>query len=256
MTLFLALGSWLLPSTGTQTSVQRQEFVNNLVAESTQKCSVNVSQTIKGETIIIQNSRISGDLNLASESVSGVDASCTMTNNMEAQVMNILEVILKQGKAVDTSSFGSLGRILENLTSFLKGRTVQDAYQDLAQSVVNNILQVNNATCQAEVMQLAQNNLYYITDTDVGGDLNADILTTSNVRSNCVVNNSMKMQIQNKAQSDTVQGEWRAASSPMAILGTLITIIAAAIGIWILLKSRKREQNMESQSVNPYMFPQ
>lgn len=197
-----------------------QEFMNNITQASQQVCSASSVDTASGNVIIVTGANIGGNFTgIASTNAS--DASCSMTSSMTNSVENILSATIQQTNAADTGLFSGWGA------------PDQDNDFDVEQTVVNNISQINQATCAANTVTSKSNNYIYVSNTNIQGDF-VGVSSESDANASCSINNLMKNQTYNQAQADTSQGN-KTQSIFTALLGTFAIIIGiVVIGVIIL----------------------
>lgn len=201
------------------TNVQ-QQFMNNIIQQDQQNCISNVVNNANNNVTIITGSSIGGNFT-GTAVTSTSDATCLMVSNMEDTVKSIISSIVQQTNSTATDWFNGF-QITGDINSF-----------DITQSITNNISQINQSMCQANITQSASNNYTYIANSRIGGDY-VGVSSVADASANCSITNSMKNATYNQAQSaatqsNTIKGMFVAMAGAIAFfIGILV------IGIIIL----------------------
>ncbi len=184
-----------------------------------------------------------GDLIGVKQTLVTTNSTCVLTNEMGQIIQNLLESASQQNNEVSTRFAG-----------FTSNSTINK--NDVFQTVSNNLNNISNQYCSINNVEIAQDNLQIIMDSDIKGNV-IGVDQTSNPNSNCNLSNVMKIDTYNKAQAETSQGN--VVKSPMTILIralVIIVIIGIIMAICIFLIKPKSKVLPSSQSnQNPQSIP-
>lgn len=228
----------------------QQQFMNNITQVSQQSCIATVTNQANNNVVIVNGTNIGGDFTGVSTTVS-TDATCMMVSTLEDSVNNILQAILQQQNKSSTDWFNGF-QITDDTNNF-----------NINQSVVNNILQINESLCSANTTNSVSNNYVYVTNTTIGGNF-VGVTDKADASANCTMTNTMKNvtynQVQASAsQSNIVQGIFG------AILAAVFAVIAViTIGVIMLFAlsyfgffggKKTQEQPKPEYPLIPYDLP-
>jgi len=133
---------------------------------------------------------------------------------MENSIKNVMSAISKQNNKADTDLFNGF-----QISS-------QNNLFDSNQSTVNNINQINQATCSANTTNSASDNYIYVTNSDIKGNF-VGVTDTSNASADCNMSNYMKNNVYNQAQASSTQLN--------SIKGMFAALMAAVTGIVVVI---------------------
>lgn len=228
----------------------QQQFMNNITQVSQQSCIATVTNQANNNVVIVNGTNIGGDFTGVSTTVS-TDATCMMVSTLEDSVNSILQAILQQQNKSSTDWFNGF-QITDDTNNF-----------NINQSVVNNILQINESLCSANTTNSVSNNYVYVTNTTIGGNF-VGVTDKADASANCTMTNTMKNvtynQVQASAsQSNIVQGIFG------AILAAVFAVIAViTIGVIMLFAlsyfgffggKKTQEQPTPEYPLIPYDLP-
>lgn len=228
----------------------QQQFMNNITQVSQQSCIATVTNQANNNVVIVNGTNIGGDFTGVSTTVS-TDATCMMVSTLEDSVNNILQAILQQQNKSSTDWFNGF-QITDDTNNF-----------NINQSIVNNILQINESLCSANTTNSVSNNYVYVTNTTIGGNF-VGVTDKADASANCTMTNTMKNvtynQVQASAsQSNIVQGIFG------AILAAVFAVIAViTIGVIMLFAlsyfgffggKKTQEQPKPEYPLIPYDLP-
>lgn len=220
----------------------QQSFYNNITQQDQQNCLATSSTQVNNNTVIINNSKIDGNLTGVSATIS-TDATCLMVSNMEDSISNILSSTLAQTNGAQTGLFNDF-----NYTN-------QDNNINISQSVTNNISQINEATCAANSTTSVSNNYVYVSNTEVGGNF-VGVVATSDASANCSMTNTMKNVTYNQAQAsatqtNTIQGMFVAIAGIIAaVIGLLVLATIFLFGFYLFSGRRSTPVSAADQELN------
>lgn len=194
----------------------QQSFMNNITQNNQQSCQATVSNQANNNVVIVNGATINGNFTGVTTNVS-TDASCLMVSNMDDSISNILSASLQQTNTTETDWFNGF--------SFDSNTNVFD----IAQSVTNNISQINQATCSANQVSSTSNNYIYLTNATVNGDFVgvSDTLTAS---ASCSITNAMKNSTYNSAAAVANQ-----TNTDKGMFVTMVGSFAGIIGLIIII---------------------
>lgn len=187
----------------------QQKFMNNITQEDQQNCIATVQSTTNDNVVIVQGATIDGNFTGVSSTVN-TDATCLMVSNMEDTVRNMLSATLQQTNEVASDMAGDFS-----------WQNAENKF-DINQSVVNNISQINEATCAANTTSSTDNNYVYVSNSKVRGDF-IGVSNKANATANCSMTNSMKNTTYNQAQASATQSN--------TVLGMFVAIAAVIAGV-------------------------
>lgn len=193
----------------------QQDFMNNITQQDQQNCIATFTNEANDNITIINGGTISGDI-IGVQLTANTDASCLITSNMEDSISNILSATLSQTNSTSTDLFNGF--------QF----TADTNIFNIEQSVVNNISQINEATCSASTTNSTNNNYLYATNVRSGGNF-IGVNPKANASSNCSLNNVMKNATYNQAQASATQ-----SNQITGMFTALLAVIAGIIGIMII----------------------
>jgi len=222
----------------TNVATIQQSFTNNINQDSQQFCAATTTSTQNNNTIIINGTKIDGNLTGVSNIVS-TDASCNIVSTIEDSVSNILAATLQQTNTSETDAFNGF-QITGDTNDF-----------NMTQSVTNNINQINQATCSANTVVSQNNNYIYVTNSTVGGDF-VGVSSDSTSNASCVMSNYMKNATYNQAQasgnqSNTDKGMW--AQFLSSIAGIAVFMVIGSV-IFLFYNTTKKQQEQNQQMAN------
>lgn len=187
-----------------------QDFMNNVTQKTQMKCSNSVKASANDNIVIIDGSKIGGDVTGVTNQVS-TDASCLMTATMDNNIENILNSLSKQKFKSQNDLFnGFQWGISTNIS-------------DVKQSITNNISQILNSTCSNDTESSANNNYVYLKDSTVKGNF-VGVTNKTNSSFNCAMTNMMKNATYNKAHADNNQ-----VIKTKGVMATAMAVIAIII---------------------------
>lgn len=194
----------------------KQDFYNNIFQQNQQICKAKTNVEVSGNVVVVNGSRVNGDV--IGVNVNGVttDANCIMQSAMQNNITDVLKSIANQ---TNTSS-----------TSWFDAWRVGINVDNLRQTVHNNISQVSQQLCDATTSTTADDNYLYVGSTSVGGNIIGVDITNTNTNANCTMVNTMKNVVYNQAQSQVTQSNTQL--SMFLIIGIVVVIV---IGIIILV---------------------
>jgi len=202
----------------------QQSFMNNITQQDQQNCTATTNPSANNNVVIVNGANIKGDFTGVSVTTT-TDASCLMVSNMEDSVSDILSATVTQTNTTETDWFNGFS-FTSDVNSF-----------NMAQSVTNNISQLNQATCSANSSSSSNSNYVYVTNATVGGDF-VGVTNSSSAAASCSMTNMMKNTTYNQAQanggqSNTIKGMFVAMTAAFAsIVGIVViaVIILFAVG--------------------------
>lgn len=204
-----------MASAVTNTSDIQENFINNILQQSQQNCIATVVNEANNNVVIVNGTNIGGDFTGVSTTTS-TDATCLMVSSMEDSVSSILSAIVQQTNKSQTDWFNGF-QIKDSNNTF-----------DVIQSVVNNILQINETTCAASTITSASNNYVYVTNANIGGSF-IGVTDKADASASCTMTNTMKNTTYNQAQASATQ-----TNIDLGMFSGFLGIIAAIIGVVIV----------------------
>lgn len=216
-----------MASSTTNIANLQQSFMNNITQVSSQSCLANSTGTTNNNVIIVTGSKIDGNFTGVTNTVT-TDATCMITSTMEDSVSDILSATVQQVNTSETDLFGDFS-FTSDVNKF-----------NLAQTVVNNISQINEITCSSNTTTSQSNNYVYLSNVEVKGNF-VGTSGSGTATANCSMNNTMKNTTYNQAQGDssqenTIKGMFVAIAATFAsiiglvVIGVIILFAVGAVG--------------------------
>ena len=193
----------------------QQSFMNNITQDDQQNCTAVSSSTTNDNVVIVNGANIGGDFTGVSNTTT-TDASCLMVSNMEDSVADILSATIAQTNKSETDWFNGF-QVTENVNEF-----------NLGQTVVNNISQLNQATCSANTTVSNNSNYVYLANAEVGGDF-VGVTSSSSASATCSMNNMMKNTTYNQAQANTSQ-----SNTVEGMFVAMVAAFASVVGLIVI----------------------
>jgi len=207
-----------MSTTVSNSSEQILSATNNIFQASNETCSGKCTQNNDNISVIISGSRISGGINFSQSC--DVDVSCAMNSTLDSNVQSILNAMADQTASAQLGMFNaSLANINNN------------AY--IAENITNQITQVMNSTCQADLSQTNQNiSVVLVNDTLSGG---VNYTQKGNVQANCVMTNTARSIVLNQETAETKQKAKRESVLAMIVVAIVICILFGGAMLLIFL---------------------
>jgi len=194
----------------------QQKFMTNILQENTEKCVNTVKDQTNGNTVIVTGSTVGGDFT-GVQATTNTDFSCVLTSGMDANARNMLSSQIQQKNKTTTSLFGDFSFTNQN-NSF-----------DSLQQVTNNISLLSNSVCESNTAQSTNNNYVYVSDSKVNGNF-VGVVSTTNAKADCTLNNAMKAATFQHAQASANQG-----NSLKPMFAAILTGLFVVMGLGIVL---------------------
>lgn len=204
-----------------------QAFYNNITQANQQSCTASSTVSQNGNVIIINGDKINGNFGGVVNDIS-TDASCTITSAMDNIVQDILQATATQTNKSASDMFGDFS-FHGNENNF-----------NVNQFVVNNITQINEATCAASSVVSQNGNYIYVSNSVINGNF-LGVSNKSSTNANCVMTNTMKNSTYNSAQSSADQSN-SSKGMFVAMAGAIVCVvlmIIVVIGIMFFTGSLK-----------------
>lgn len=209
----LLLFGGLFGSNSTNSTVITQDTMTQINQRTSADCSAVCNANQSGNIVIITDSTIKGGAGFAQSC--SAKANCTISNTMASQVDNIIAAITQQTNESTNSIIGSIGHNEKTNNINIK------------QTTRNFITQVVESTCTATAMFNQSNNLFYASNSNIGGfagfQIGIDPPATANAA--CTMTNLSKIIVYNKEQADATQKN----SSLSVLVFIVIAIVIAAV---------------------------
>jgi hypothetical protein len=174
-----------------------QNVTNDITQINQSSCIASVQVQSGGNVIIIEDSRINGNVVGSVVKVS-TDASCIMSSSAEADITNILKSSAEQTKTTENGIFSiDFGAIFDTLGSTTNNITIE-------QNVTNNVLQLNSSNCSSNIIISDSPNYIYVRGSTVGGNvIGSDV--TADASASCTITNNAKVIVYNDLLADGKQ---------------------------------------------------
>ena len=198
----------IMGATQSNTANLINQSVTNAAQTSIQTCQSQGTAQVNNSGIIINGSRVGGNVGIVAASV--VTQQCTMNNTLSSDVSNILNNLAQQEEAQEAS--------------FLNWFSKQNNSVNSTNTIVNNISQVLSTTCSSTSASSVNNANIDIIGADVGG--NVSIASTTSVNNQCNMVNSGKIAVFNDLQNNIKQKQ-----TQLDLFGLIAMAIIAVIAI-------------------------
>lgn len=201
-----------------------QTAVNQTYQSAKNTCDANCNQLISGNVIVLNNST-AGNIQFTQRCTA--DASCYMKNAVDASVTAFQDA--KVGANASPALF--------------PGVQVNTTVSSNRQDITNELTQILENLCNANVNQTIQDNIIYATDStlkDIG------FLQEGNASARCVMENSARLQLQMKQTGDTTATSGRNLSFISAIIA-LVIIVVIIVVVMGAIKKNTAEKPKEGQ---------
>jgi hypothetical protein len=174
-----------------------QNVTNDITQINQSSCIASVQIDSGGNVVIIEDSRINGNVVGSVVKVS-TDASCIMSSSAQADIQNILKASAEQTKSTENGIFSlDFGAIFDSL-----GYT--DNSIEIEENVTNNILQLNSSNCSSNIIISDEPNYIYVRGSTVGGNvIGSDV--TADANASCTITNNSKVYVFNDLLADGKQ---------------------------------------------------
>jgi hypothetical protein len=200
-----------------------QTAVNRTFQTASNACTATCNQLISGNVIVLDNST-AGDITFTQRCTA--DASCYMTNALEQAVTTF------QGAKAEAGASPAM----------FPGIQLNVSQASTQTDITNELTQIMENLCTADVNQTVQDNIIYATDSTVG---NIGFLQEGNASARCVMENSGRLQLQMRQEGDATAKAGGAASIIGAIIALVIVVV---IVIFVMGKLKK---NTSEQAGEP-----
>jgi hypothetical protein len=205
-----------------------QIALNNITQKSSAACSATCEQIQSGNVVFV-NGSTTGNITFNQQCT--VDATCQITNSIEAAAQAV-QAAIQQGSA--SPSF------------FIGIATINKAKNVTFQEVQNDITQAIDSTCNNSATQVQTNNLVYAYNSTTG---NVGFTQTTDVQSQCVLNNLAQGTATSTQKSDQVANAGGLGSIIILIIIIIVVIIIVIVVVTVISKqNKKNQQQQEGQS--------
>jgi len=202
-----------------QTNVVSQEQLNETYQEANQSCVASCSNVQSGNTIFLDGSTTG---NITFDQTCTANASCSISTTLDNLVTQLQAA--DQSNANTSTLFGGL-----NAMSIATNISVQDTK--------NQIKQIMNTICNANVDNLQSNNMIYARNSTTG---NIAFTQNGNAQADCIMKNIAI------AKADQTQKATQSNAITAGGMGIFI-VIAMIIIVLALISSRKKNPEQGQQ---------
>lgn len=203
-----------------------QEQLNQTYQEANQSCVASCSNVQSGNTVFLDGSS-TGDITF--DQTCTADASCTISTTLENLVAQLQAS--EQGNETTANLFGGINHMALNSNV-------------LNQSTTNQVKQIMNTICSADVDNLQSNNLIYARNSTTG---NIAFTQNGNAQADCIMTNlaiAKADQTQRATQNNSVTAG-----------GTAFFIVIAIIVIALALVASRKKNPEQGQDQNAQTKP-
>jgi hypothetical protein len=197
-----------------------QNVTNDITQINQSSCIASVQVQSGGSVVIIEDSRINGNVVGSVVKVS-TDASCIMASAAEADIENILKAASEQTKTTENGIFSiDFGAIADGFGSVTNNIEID-------QYITNNILQLNSSNCSSNIIISDSPNYIYVRGSTVGGNvIGSDV--TADASASCTITNNAKVYVFNDLLADGKQKK-----ELKSIFFTIVIAFAILMGLII-----------------------
>lgn len=204
-----------------ETSDKTENDSTDIVQKSRAVCQARCDEEQSNNVYFINGSEIKGDVNFSQ--TCQANASCTINNQIDANVANLLATSVTQNQ---TNPNWSLGY------------SVQVSKDTLNETIKNTVTNIIQTACRADVEQTQDRNIYYVSDSTIGGDLN--YTQSGSANASCIIDNMSKTTVYNDVQSSSDQTQVTKDTFSAMIIAIVICVLIG-IGILIFVMSRGKK---------------
>jgi len=197
-----------------------QNITNDITQINQSSCIATVQVQSGGNVVIIEDSRINGNVVGSVVKVS-TDASCIMASAAEADIQNILNASAEQTKSTENGIFSiDFPAMFDSL-----GSTTNSI--EIEQNVTNNILQLNSSNCSSNIIISDSPNYIYVRGSTVGGNvIGSDV--TADASASCTITNNTKVYVYND-----LLAEGKQKKELKSVFFTIVIAFAILMGLII-----------------------
>jgi hypothetical protein len=196
------------PQVSTNIQSQTQKTLNSITQSSKAVCATTCNQQQTGNVIFV-NGSTTGNITFNQQCT--VDASCQITNSIEAAATAVQKVLQSSSAQPSTFYFGLM--------------SVSTNKQSSVQELSNIIAQAMDSTCNNGASQVQSANLIYVNNSTTGDiGFNQD----TNLTSQCVLSNLSQATASATQQADQI-------ASAGGLSGIVIAAIVVAIVVAIII---------------------
>lgn len=204
-------------------SIRSQQNINTAVIQSQQNnCGVQNNVSVSGTTVIVNQSRVKGDITAVGITGTNVDATCIMSNQMSQQVEQALRKYLQQTNSSQSDLF-----------SLLEGLTLQTTNINVTENIANQLTQYVASTCYVESTNSVNDTYLYVNGSSAN-NINGVVINGITANASCAMSNMSKLMNYLDDSTDFVQDASKTGTFG-AIFGVFGVIIAVVIGVIILV---------------------
>lgn len=210
-------------STNVQTNVQKT--LNSITQSSKATCTTTCSQIQSGNVVFVNGSTVG---NITFNQQCTVDATCQITNSIEASATAVQKV-LQSSSAKPTTFYFGLMSVNTNVNS-----NVQELSNIIAQSM--------DSACDNGASQVQSGNLVYVNNSttgDIGFNQN------TNLTSQCVLSNLATATANATQQADQIAEAGGLSGIIIAIIVIAIVIVVVLV---VVLRSTGKKKQPEQQT--------
>lgn len=212
------------------TSKETENVVNKMFQSSSQACISGCKNISIGQTTIISDTTIGGNLDLTMQC--SAKASCVMKQEFDAQMKNLLKSVSLQK---NTSKDGWLTPPWD----------VQSNNAQITENTKNYFTQIMSSTCNANSTNLAVNEMTVLTNDKIGG--NFVLGQKGSSVSNCTMTNLGRAVAYNK-ESEKISQSNLAESSLGMILAIIVVIIILVVMFHFFAQKKNKKGGSKSNS--------
>jgi len=196
---------------GITASVSTSTTVNNArdttYQEANNSCTASCSQLNSGTTIVLNNTT-AGNITFNQECTA--NASCYMQNALDSAVVAV------QKATAATNATPSL----------FPGTSLNVSTSTSVQDITNQLTQIMNNLCTADVQQVTSDTTIYATNSTVG---NIGFVQNGNATADCVMENAGRMRVQLQQEGTATAQAGTSSAVVMAIVVAIIIIVLAGV---------------------------
>lgn len=188
-----------------------QEFYTNIIQSAQSTCTTSCDEKTTGNVVVLLGSK--------ADSV-GITQKCTAST--ECTIANELSSVIEN---MATSRAQQSNDTTQSMLSFTFANVENSA--EMEQLINNYVTQIMVASCQSTSDQLASDNIIFVKDSEV--DTVVGISQSSDLKTQCVLNNLSKTSVQNTAVTETEQTNKIRSAFAMIIVAIAVILVIGLV---------------------------
>lgn len=220
-------------SISTTVTNQTQNILNTTYQSASNSCTANCVNIQQGQVIVLNNTT-AGNITFTQQCTA--DASCYMTNSLDAAVANYQKLTTEAGAS----------------PAFFPGLQINTTVASTTQDITNQLTQVMNNLCNGAVSDAQIGQIIYATDSTLQ---NISFVQSGNARADCVMENTARLQLQNQQVGDLTATSGKNNSLISAIIAAVVIIVIIIVIAGVLKKNTSEKPKTDETKAKPPTVP-